>query len=116
MKCNYMFYDIELFTRIIDFIVQHDDEPECYLQMKDGTEVEFICYKHCIDAYIGEKYFKFNSITDFLDNMQINNVPLRKCWGEVDYLGDNNDSSIDWTKEPTEQFLVIDGKIWYRAK
>lgn len=82
---------------------------------EDGTTVEFICYKDWIDAYLDKKHYKFNSITDFLDNMLINSVPLRQCWGEVDYLGDDN-SSIDWTKEPAAQFFIVDGDILYKAK
>lgn len=38
--------------------------------------------------------------------------PLRSHWNEVKYIDD--DCVIDYTKEPEEQFLVMDGKIWYK--
>ena len=110
-----MRYDIDLFAQIIDFIVKHDDEPELYLRMKDGTEVDFVCYNEWIDAYIEERDFKFKNIIDFLDNMYINNVSLRQCWNEIEYI-DDDCGCIDWTKTPTEQFQVIDGRISYVPK
>lgn len=110
-----MKYDIDLFVKIINFIVEHDDEPELYLELDDGTIIEFTCYQNFIDVWINEDYahiLKFKSITDFLDNFKINGLSLKERWREVKYIDD--DQTIDYFKEPEEQFLVVDGKIWYK--
>jgi len=107
-------YDINLFVQIIDFIVKHGDEPELYMDLKDGTRIEFICYSDFIDAYVGERCYKFSSIADFTDNMIINGKSLRDCWNDVIYIDD--DCTIDYSQKPTEQFdLSADGRICYKV-
>ena len=34
-----MKYDIDLFVRIIDFIVEHKDEPELYIELQNNVYV-----------------------------------------------------------------------------
>ena len=107
-------YDIELFIRIINFIVCHNDEPELYLDLQNGTRVEFICYKDFIDAYIGEVHYKFADITDFVDNLIVDGKTLRECWQDIIYI--DNDGTIDYCKEPQEQFdCIVNGHICYKV-
>lgn len=112
-----MKYDIDLFVRIINFIVQHNDEPELFLELDDGTLIEFTCYKDFIDVWINEDYdnlIKFENVTDFLDNLKIDGLSLRELWGKVIYIDDAQ--TIYYDKEPEEQFFVHEGWIWYTPK
>ncbi len=123
-----MKYDVDLFVRIINFIVSHGDEPELYIELKNNTYVNFTCYEDFIEAIvivgdcdsffhtnsqieIQEKTKIFSNINDMLDNLIINGKSLRSQWNEVKYIDD--DCVIDYTKEPEEQYIVIDGRICY---
>lgn len=125
-----MKYDIDLFVKIINFIVEHEDEPELYIELQNNVYVDFTCYKDYIDAIISEgdyTYFgmspteiknnrkTFSNIVDFLDNLLINGKSLHNRWNEVKYISDEG-KSIDYTKEPEEQFLVMEGRIWYKPR
>lgn len=123
-----MKYDINLFVRIINFIISHGDEPELYIELPNNVTVDFTCYKDYIDAIVifgdRETFFtktatkiqestqKFRNIDDMLDNLIIFEKSLRSCWNEVEYIDD--DGCIDYKKKPKEQFLVINGEIWYK--
>lgn len=124
-----MKYDINLFARIINFIVKHDDEPELYIQLEGKIYIYFTCYKNFIDVIMTEgemtlskmspidienNSIKFKNILDFLDNLIINGKSLRKRWNEVEYIDD--EQIIDYSKEPIEQFLIINGQICYTPK
>lgn len=125
-----MKYDIDLFVRIINFIIKHGDEPELYIELKNNVYVDFTCYEDFIDATVSEGDYtiytmskdelskrtnKFRNINDFLNNLLINGKSLRERWNEIVYISDEG-KSIDYTKEPEEQFLVMDGRIWYTPR
>ena len=82
-----MKYNIDLFIKIIYFIVRHNDEPELYK--------------------------RFSNIVDFLDNLMIDGKTLRNRWQEVEYINDDG-LGIDYTQEPEKQFSVINGRIAYK--
>lgn len=124
-----MSYDVNLFVRIINFIVSYDDEPELYIELKNKITVDFTCYKDFIDAIVivgdvSKFYYEksneevinctqcFNNIEDMLNNLIIDGKSLLDRWDEVLYIDDDN--IIDYTKDPKEQFLVIDGRICYK--
>lgn len=124
-----MKYDIDLFASIINFIIKYEDEPELYIKLKNNIYVYFTCYKDFIDALIVEgkntiyemspieinnKTQTFSNIVDFLDNLIIYGKSLRDRWNEVEYIDDNQ--TIDYSKEPEEQFLVVNGRICYSPK
>lgn len=109
-----MKYNLDLFINNIEYVTEHNGEPEMFLDLKDGTRVEFTCYKHFIDAYIGDKLYKFTSISEFVDNIKINGKTLRDCWHNVVNIKDDLDE-IDFTKMPSEQFeeITVQGKLSY---
>ena len=124
-----MKYNINLFIKIINFIVQHNDEPELYMKLQGNIYIDFTCYEDFIDAIIIENEYsrlsemsrleienntkRFSNIVDFLDNLIINGKSLRNRWQEVEYIGDDG-LGIDYTQEPEKQFSIINGRIAYK--
>ena len=86
-------------------MIERGDEPECSLDLKDVTRVEFTCYKNFIDAYLENKNYKFTDITDFFLNMKIGEKTLSGIWQEVVSITDDI-GMIDFTETPEENFGV----------
>lgn len=124
-----MKYNIDLFIKIIYFIVRHNDEPELYMKLQGNMYIDFTCYEDFIDAIILENEYsrlnemsrfeienntkRFSNIVDFLDNLMIDGKTLRNRWQEVEYINDDG-LGIDYTQEPEKQFSVINGRIAYK--
>ncbi len=98
-------YDVKLFIENIEYVIERGDEPECSLDLKDVTRVEFTCYKNFIDAYLENKNYKFTDITDFFLNMKIGEKTLSGIWQEVVSITDDI-GMIDFTETPEENFGV----------